>query len=143
RHTRSKRDWSSDVCSSDLASAVAFLVGGGLVALLIGRVFSGISAGIFTGTATVAVVELAPEGRKGRATLIATAANMGGLGLGPLVAGLLSQYAPLPVRLPFIVDLALLVIAALGIWYAPETVRLAQHPRLRPQRLSLPMQVRG
>src|SRR5699024_5546297 len=71
------------------ASAVAFLVGGGLVALLIGRVFSGISAGIFTGTATVAVVELAPEGRKGRATLIATAANMGGLGLGPLVAGLL------------------------------------------------------
>src|SRR5699024_7007291 len=37
-------------------SAVAFLVGGGLVPLLIGRVLSGLSAGIMTGTATVAVV---------------------------------------------------------------------------------------
>src|SRR5699024_11848567 len=27
RHTRSKRDWSSDVCSSDLASAIIMLAG--------------------------------------------------------------------------------------------------------------------
>src|SRR5215207_10902833 len=35
RHTRSTRDWSSDVCSSDLAGAglvVLLLVGGGLLA---------------------------------------------------------------------------------------------------------------
>jgi len=41
-------------------SAVAFLIGGrflSLSALLIGRVVSGLSAGIFTGTASVAVVE--------------------------------------------------------------------------------------
>lgn len=125
------------------ASAVAFLVGDGLTPLLIGRVLSGLSAGIVTGTATVAIVELAPEGHRSRATLIATAANMGGLGLGPLVAGLLAQYAPLPVRLCFIADLVLLAVAAVGVWYAPETVAIAERPRLRPQRLQVPSQVRG
>ncbi|MGH8128990.1 MAG: MFS transporter, partial [Gammaproteobacteria bacterium] len=125
------------------ASAVVFLVDGGLASLFIGRVLSGLSAGIFTGTGTVAIVELVPEGRRGRATLVATAANMGGLGLGPLLAGLLAQYAPLPLRLCFIVDLALLVVALAGVWYAPETVAIAKRPRLRPQRLQIPSQVRG
>lgn len=125
------------------ASAVAFLAQSGLPALFIGRVLSGISAGIITGTATVAVVELAPERQRGRATLVATAANMGGLGCGPLLAGLLSQYLPLPVRLCFIADLALIVLAAFGVWSAPETVRIVEHPRLGPQKLSLPREVRG
>ena len=47
-------------------SAAIFLIGGSLLslpALLIGRIVSGLSAGIFSGTATVAVVELAPPER--------------------------------------------------------------------------------
>lgn len=99
------------------ASAVVFLVGGGLpslAALLAGRVLSGLSAGIFTGTATVAVVELAPERQKGRATLVAAAANIGGLGLGPVLAGALAQYTALPLLTPFIVHLGLLAVAAVG-----------------------------
>lgn len=125
------------------ASAVAFLVGGSLAPLLIGRVLSGLSAGIFTGTATVAVVELAPPRLRSLATLVATAANMGGLGCGPLLAGLLSQYAPLPVHLCFLVDLGLLALAVAGILYAPETVAVTRNPRLRPQRLHIPVSVRG
>lgn len=125
------------------ASAVAFLIGGSLVALLIGRVLSGVSAGIFTGTATVAVVELASAKRKRQATLVATAVNMLGLGLGALLAGVLAQYAPLPLRLCFIVDLALLTIAVAGILYAPETARVAKRPRLSPQRLHVPASVRS
>jgi MFS family permease len=125
------------------ASALAFLSAQGLAALMIGRLISGMSAGIFTGTATVAVVELAPPDKRGRATLIATAANMGGLGCGPLLAGLLAQYAPLPAHLPFIVDLILLAVAAVGVWYAPETVNVASRPRLGAQRLNVPTEVRG
>ncbi|MGH8162309.1 MAG: MFS transporter [Gammaproteobacteria bacterium] len=125
------------------ASAIVFLSDGGLALLLLGRVLSGISAGIVTGTATVMIVELAPEERRGRATLIATAVNMGGLGLGPLITGLLAQYAPLPMRLCFLLDLLLLVGAATGVWYIPETVVVAPRPELGPQRLSLPPQVRG
>ncbi len=125
------------------ASAVTFLVGGGVAVLLLGRVLSGLSAGIFTGTATVTVVELAAPSRRSWATLVATAANMGGLGCGPLLAGLLAQYAPLPLRLCFIVDLVLLVVAAAGVIAAPETVETPGRMRFRPQRLRVPAQVRG
>jgi MFS family permease len=128
------------------ASAVTFLIGGSLLslpALLIGRVVSGLSAGIFSGTATVAVVELAPPERRGRATLIATAVNMGGLGLGPVLAGVLAQYAALPLLVPFIAHLVLLTAATAGVYLAPETVEVAQQARLRPQRLRVPAEVRG
>src|SRR5947209_5039353 len=43
-------------CSA--ASAVCFLLAGGLGWLLAGRALSGLSAGIFTGTATAALVDL-------------------------------------------------------------------------------------
>lgn len=123
-------------------SAVLFLLFNGLGGFIAARVVSGVSAGIFTGTATAAVVELAPPVWRGLATFVATACNMLGLGLGPLVAGLLVQYAPWPVHLPFVVDLVLLAIGGAGVWYAPETVRLPQRACLRPQRLGLPASVR-
>ncbi len=124
------------------ASSIAFLFGG-LPGLLVGRVLSGLSAGIFTGSATVMVIELAPQRMRQRATLVATAANMGGLGLGPVTAGLLAQYAPWPLHLCFALYLGALVLAAAGVWYAPETTRAAQSPDLAPQRLQLPAQVRS
>ncbi|MBO9469525.1 MFS transporter [Endozoicomonas sp. G2_2] len=125
------------------ASACAFLWGGGLAPLLIGRVLSGISAGIFTGTATVAVVELAPAAWAGSATLIATAANMGGLGFGPLFAGVLAQYLPAPLALCFIVDLLLIAFAAVAVMRAPETAHRPERARLRIQSLRVPAPVRG
>lgn len=128
-------------CSA--VSAVVFLLAHGLAALFIGRLLSGLSAGMFTGTGTVAVIELAPASRRGLATLAATAANMGGLGLGTLLAGLLSQYAPWPLHLVFIIDLVLLVPAAWGVWTAPETVDVSRKPVLRVQHLSVPPPVRA
>ena len=124
-------------------SAVAFLLAQGLVPLLVGRVLSGFSAGIFTGTATATLVDIAPPRRRGRGTLVATAANMGGLGCGPLLAGLLAQYGSDPLRLPFWVDLALLVPAALAIVAMPEPVSASPNPRLRPQALRVPAQIRA
>ncbi|HEX4715348.1 MAG TPA: MFS transporter [Ktedonobacteraceae bacterium] len=126
------------------ASALAFLFAGSLVPLFVGRVLSGLSAGIFTGTATATLVDLAPPDGQRRATLIATGVNIGGLGLGPLLAGLLSQYAVLPLRLVFIVDLALLVPAVVGVVFIiPEPVEEKATVRLRPQRLRVPAQVRA
>jgi MFS family permease len=87
-------------------------------------------------------VDLTGPGQGRRATLVAAASNMGGLGLGPLVAGVLAQFAPLPVRLPFWVDLGLVLLAALAVWAIPETVDVAEHPRLRIRRPDLPPQVR-
>src|SRR5205807_4855116 len=123
-------------------SAVVFLLAQGLAPLLLGRVLSGLSAGIFTGTATATLVDFAPRERPGRGTLVATGANMLGLGCGALLAGLLAQYAADPLRLPFWVDLALLVPAALAIVLIPEPVSARGKPRLKPQGLHVPAQVR-
>jgi MFS family permease len=119
-----------------------FLLAQGLAPLLIGRVLSGLSAGIFTGTATATLLDFAPPDRPGRGTLVATGANMLGLGCGPLLAGLLAQYASDPLRLPFWVYLALLIPAALAIVAIPEPVSLRATPRLRPQALHVPAEVR-
>jgi MFS family permease len=124
-------------------SAVAFLLADGLTLLLVGRILSGLSAGIFTGTATAALMDVAPPSRRGRATLVATIANMGGLGAGPLLAGLLAQWAGSPLQLAFYVDLALVVVASIGIWAMPEPVAARSRPRLRPQALTVPREMRA
>jgi MFS family permease len=127
------------VCA--LVSAAVFLTADSVPQLLIGRVLSGLSAGIFTGTATAAVIEAAPPNWRTRAAAVATVANIGGLGLGPLLAGLLVQYAPAPLRLAFIVHIVLVVLAVLAVLAAPETSSRAGHIGL--QRLSVPEETRS
>jgi MFS family permease len=123
--------------------AVAFLLADGLPLLIVARVLSGLSAGIFTGTATATLVDLTPPERRGRATLVATLANTGGLACGPLVSGLLSQWAGSPLRLAFWVDIALIALAAIGIWAMPEPVAVRSRLRLRPQTLRVPADMRA
>jgi MFS family permease len=123
-------------------SAVLFVFAGSLAPIFVGRVVSGFSAGVFTGTATAMLVDLAPGGRRRMASLVAVVVTFGGLGLGTLLSGLLADYARSPLRLPFIVDLVLLVPAVLGLLVTPETVQ-RQALRLRLQRLGVPPEVRG
>ncbi len=122
------------------ASAVCFLFEEGLPLLFTGRVLSGFAAGLFSGAATAAVLELAPSGSSGFA---ATAANMGGLGCGPLLSGVLAQYAPKPLMLPFLAHLGLLAVAVVLTLVLPETVhRPEPRPPLRPRGMAVPRQVR-
>jgi MFS family permease len=123
-------------------SAFLFVFAGSLVAIFAGRIVSGLSAGVFTGTATAMLVDLAPGGRRRLASFVAVVVNLGGLGLGTLLSGLVADYARSPLRLPFIVDLVLLVPAVLGLLVTPETVQ-RQAFRLRLQRLSVPPEVRN
>lgn len=126
------------------ASAVCFLCATALGWLYAGRLLSGLSAGLFTGAATAYVMELAPPGGASRATFVATAANMGGLGCGPLLAGILAEYAPDPLYLPFVVHLVLVAASAAVLVGLPETVRERRPLRtVRPQRPGVPPQVRA
>jgi len=125
-----------------IASDVVFLLAGNTGALLVGRVLSGLSAGIFVGTATAAVVEAAPAGWRSRAALLATAANIGGLGLGPLVAGALVDWLPWDVHLAFLVHLGLSLIAVALVWWVAETVDVVPGSRPSFQRLAVPAKVR-
>ncbi len=130
------------LCAS-AASAVTFLLSDGQAGLMLGRLLSGISAGIFTGTATVAVIELAPPAWRKHATLAATASNMLGLGCGPLLSGVLVEILPRPMQIPYVVHLLLVAVAIFGVWNIPETAKLPERVKVRPQRISLPPEVRG
>ncbi|MFC6476221.1 MFS transporter [Pseudomonas asuensis] len=123
-------------------STVMFLFSHSIGGLMLARLFSGFSAGIYTGTATVAVLELAPEPWRNVSTLVATASNMLGLGLGPLVAGILSTYLPYPTHLVFSLYLIYLAVAATGVLLAHETVQRPARPRLQIQRPHLPREIR-
>ncbi|MGA5317251.1 MFS transporter [Streptomyces pseudogriseolus] len=130
------------VCAG--ASAVCFLVATDIAWLYAGRLLSGLSAGLFTGAATAYVMESAPPGRASRATFVATAVNMGGLGCGPLLAGILAEYAPWPLHLPYAVHLTLVACSAAVLLWLPETVRDLRPLRtVRPQRPGVPPHVRA
>jgi MFS family permease len=101
---------------------------------------SGLSAGIFTGTATAAVIEAAPEKWHTRAAAVATVANIGGLGIGPLLAGLLVEYAPAPLHLSFVVHIVLALLAGAAVLIVPETSQ--RTGSIGVQRLSVPVEVR-
>jgi MFS family permease len=124
-------------------STVIFILAPDLGALIAARIVSGLSAGLMTGTATATLTELIPATSGRRASLVATAANMAGLGLGPLVAGLLAQYAPHPTTLVFEVYLAVLAVAAVILLVVPETVPLRTRPALRFAGLGIPERGRG
>lgn len=124
-----------------LASAAMFLIADDVPGLLVGRFLSGLSAGIFTGTATAAIVEAAPDGQRERAIVIATIANIAGLGGGPILAGILVQYGPDPLQLSFIVHIVLVALAVGAVLLAPETS--ARTGRIGFQRLSVPAEMRS
>jgi MFS family permease len=124
-------------------STIVFILAPDVGVLFVGRILSGLSAGLMTGTATAALTELVPAQASRRASLVATAANMGGLGLGPLIAGLFAQYAPQPTVLVFEVYLALLAAAGLCLFLVPEPVSPRRRPALRFAGLGIPEQGRG
>jgi predicted MFS family arabinose efflux permease len=124
-------------------SAISFLLAHGLALLLLGRVLSGLSAGIFTGTATATLVDLLGPDRAGRATLGAALVNMGGLGLGPLLSGLVAGTGSMPLRLIFWIDVALLIPAVGAVAAVREPVQRSGRPTFRPQSLAVPEEMRG
>jgi MFS family permease len=128
---------------SSAISGVIFMTTGGLVGLFAGRFVSGVSAGLVTGAATAYISEL--YGDRARGGLLATVANMVGLGLGPLIAGVLAEHAPDPTTLPYGVGVALLVPALL-VAAAPDTVDRAAgglREGLKPQALGVPAEMRA
>jgi MFS family permease len=119
-------------------STVVFILAPDVEALIAARILSGLSAGLMTATATAALTELVPSSASRRASLLATAANMAGLGLGPLIAGLFAQYGPHPTVLVFEVYLAVLAAAGVCLYLIPETVRPRRRPTMRFAGLGIP-----
>ena len=132
----------------NVASALLFIAFPSLPGLIIARVVSGVSIGLTTGTATAYLAELhlgAGGSRTGRRPqVVATAANLGGIGVGPLGAGLLAQFVRWPLVIPYVIFGGVLVVLATLIAFAPETAsRPDPRPAWRPQRVAIPAHARG
>ena len=109
--------------------------------LLVARLVTGLGVGMLTPTATAHLHELhsanRPDASSQRFEIVSTAANIGGLGFGPLVAGILAQYLDAPLRLPYLVFGVLLLISIGAVALTPETVQTkTATPAYRPQRLN-------
>jgi MFS family permease len=123
--------------ASIVVSTVLFLLASSVVVLLLARLVFGAATGIITATATAGLHELDNVADGTRSVRTATLANMGGLGLGPIVAGVLAQTVGDPTRTVFWAYLVLLAPVLAAVWLLPETVSHPRRPRLElhPPRL--------
>jgi len=139
-----RRNTSLPAIGCGILSAAVFAAAAGTGWLFAARALSGFSTGLAAGAATAWIAEAYIDRGTGGAARIAAAANFFGCAAGPLIGGVLAQFAAAPLRLPFFVYLLLLCIVAATTLFAPETVtdrkRLSE-VSLKP-RLGIPQQIR-
>lgn len=108
-----------------LLSAVGsllFTFADNLVWLFVARAIQGISVGITSGAATAALSELHSQQDNKLSALVSSVATAAGTALGPLLAGVMAEYGPWPMSLPYLVHMALILPGMLGLLMIPETV---------------------
>lgn len=97
----------------------------GLPVLIIGRLLTGVAAGLAAGTAITYLIELRLRSHPGESIVFArtvgTSISVGALGIGPLIAGCLAEWASYPLTLSYLVVVGLGAVALLGLWFVPET----------------------
>ncbi|MEV6374903.1 MFS transporter [Micromonospora musae] len=125
-----------------IVAALVLMLWPDLPGLILGRVLTGIAVGLMASTATAYLTDLYAEAYPQRTgsrvpVLVSTVANVGGLALGPLLAGTVAQWLPAPLVTPYLLLAAIMVVLLLLVLSTPETVdRLAQG-RSRPDRFTL------
>ncbi len=122
----------------EILAGVLFLAWTALPALIAARFLTGLGVGMLTATATAYLLELhrthRPQATATRFEVVSSAANLGGLGAGTLIAGALAQFVTAPLRTPYVVFLVLLALSVFAVAAAPETVIApADRPKYRPQ----------
>jgi predicted MFS family arabinose efflux permease len=126
-----------------MAAATVLAAWKELPGLLVGRLLTGVSVGLAAGTAIVYLIELRtradPSASILRARTIGTSINVGALGLGPLIAGVLAQWAKWPLTLSYLVFIALGAVTLIALATVPETVApskadTSSGPRTRARR---------
>ena len=92
-------------------ATLSFGAAGGFPVLLVGRLVVGLGSGATFSAGTAWVQDLARDATPGTGARRAAVALSSGFGGGPLVTGVLAQWLPSPMRLPYAVQAALLTAA--------------------------------
>jgi MFS family permease len=111
-----------------------------LAVLFLAQAVQAIALGALQGTAAPTLIEQDPSRHRRRASAIASGLTVGGAAAGPLLAGLLAQYAVLPLRLVFLIEVVLLAGALVAV-----NIRLSareRRRRWRPRRPTVPEGIR-
>ena len=118
-----------------------FAVAGSLAWLFAARAVQGLAVGMISGAAAAALVELDPAPEEDRAALFAALAQAGGSASGPLIAGMLAEWAPARLVLPFVVFICLGITATVAALAIPEPGRVVRG-RIIVVRPSVPPEIR-
>ena len=103
----------------EMLAMTAFIGAQSANALIVARLCQGFATGVVSGALAAALIDASHE----HGPLINGLGNPVGLAIGATGASFLAEFAPLPLRLSYILLLALFAVQALSIWLAPETVR--------------------
>lgn len=136
-----------------LASACLIAGAHALGLLFAGRLLAGVGSGAAfgVGTAWLRETSLPPFGDADHGTVArrAAVAMTVGFALGPLVAGVLAQWAPAPTVVPYLPHIAMMLVVLPALFRVPETiesrrgvasrVRLPEASARRFRRLVVPM----
>ncbi len=119
-----------------------FAAASSLAWLFAARAVQGLAVGMISGAAAAALVELDPAPEEDRAALVAALAQAGGSASGPLLAGMLAEWAPWRLHLPFYVFMCAGVVATVAALAIPEPGRVTGG-RITVTRPSVPAPIRG
>ncbi|MFG2223310.1 MFS transporter [Streptomyces sp. NPDC048644] len=102
-----------------LVACGIFATASSVAALVVARLLTGIAVGAAVSAGMAAVTDVAGQRRKRLAALLASCAMVLGAGLGPFLAGVLSETLPAPTVTVFLVEAVLLATAALVVARMP------------------------
>ncbi|WP_406135329.1 MFS transporter [Streptomyces sp. NBC_01089] len=110
-----------------IIASVVMITWQSLPGLIVGRVLTGLAMGTMASTATTYLHDLHRRARPEQAGsplpgIVATAANLGGLAAGPLVAGIVAQWLPAPLTIAPALCSVALTVCLLLVLATPETV---------------------
>jgi MFS family permease len=120
---------------------VLFALATGIGWLFAARAVQGLAVGMLGGAASAALVELDPRPAEHTAALMAALAQAGGSAAGPIFAGLLAEWAPARLVLPYVAVLALTLLGAVAVLRIPEP-GVVTGGRWRIQRPHVPAEIR-
>jgi MFS family permease len=133
------------VMSAGLVTAsvglLLFAFATGIGWLFAARAVQGLAVGMLGGAASAALVELDPRPEEHVAALVAALAQAGGSAAGPILAGVLAEWAPAPRVLCYVVVAAITAIGAVAVLRIPEPGTITAG-RWRVQRPHVPRPIR-
>jgi MFS family permease len=124
----------------EIAAMTVFLTARDVTWLLFARLLQGFATGLAAASVGAALLDIDRE----HGALINSIGVMGGMGLGALGSSLLVQFAPAPLRLVFVLLLAIFIVQLIRTALAPETAKARAPGGWLPRpRISVPAQARA